>query len=141
MIKVRALDANGDFTGGRGRNDYLTGSNAIAQNIRTRLSSYLGDCYFNIREGIDWFGFLGSKNQAGLRQAIETTITNTEGVTEVLRLSLSLDSGRRFSLSYEVNTIYTGVLGPTATIVGTINYLITEGGSVITTEDGNPITV
>ncbi len=37
-MRVRALDVNGDFTYGKGQNDYLTGNAAVGQSIKTRLS-------------------------------------------------------------------------------------------------------
>ncbi len=140
---VRALDANGDWTWGRGKNDYLQRNAAIEQNIQTRLLSFLGDCYFKINDGIDWFTFMGSKgsqNQVALNLAINATILNTEGVVDLVQVSLNIDSARKITISYTVTTIYTGVLGPTATVSGVADFIITEGGSVITTEDGNPIT-
>lgn len=142
-ITVRANDASGDWTWGRGKNDYLTRNNAIGQNIQTRLLSFLGDCFFKVTDGIDWFTFLGSKgaqNQTALNLAVNATILNTEGVVSLVQSALSIDSARKITISYTVTTIYTGVLGPTATVNGVTNFLITEGGSVITTEDGNPIT-
>lgn len=137
---VRALDTNNDWTYGRGKNDYLSANRAIGQSIQTRISSFLGDCFWSITSGIDWFGYLGSKDQIGLNLAISATIANTPGVIKIIQLSVDLDSARRLTIHYEVDTIYTGILSP-STITSTTNFLLTEGGSIITTEGGDPITV
>lgn len=108
MTIVRALDpTEKDWTFGKGKNNYLIDLNAIVQNINTRLNCFLGDCFFDLSAGIDWFTFLASKNQAALALAISTTILNTEGVTGIRQLSINLeDTTRDFSVSYQVQTVY-----------------------------------
>ncbi len=101
---VRALDVNGDWTYGKGRNDYLSGLPAIAQSIKTRLSSFFGDCFFNTTFGIDWFNLLGSKNETGLLLSISAMILNTENVTGVLELSVNVDDNRVITVHYAVQT-------------------------------------
>lgn len=104
---VRALDGNGDWTFGKGRNDYKKNLHAITQNIQTRLSSFLGDCFFDLSAGIDWWDLLGSKNQIGLSLAVSTTILNTYGVTGILQLQVDLNHVTRvFSVKYRVQTIF-----------------------------------
>ncbi len=106
-MRVRALDSDHDWTFGKGRNDYLSDNRAVVQNINTRLSSFLGDCFFDLGAGIDWFTFLSSKNQAGLALAISSTILNTADVTGINQLTMNLDERNRvFSVSYEVQTVY-----------------------------------
>lgn len=109
MTLVRALDSDGDFTFGAGLGNYLSYNNAIAQNIKTRLSSFLGNCFFDIGAGIDWFNLLGAKDELTLNLSISSVILNTEGVTGILELSTSLGSNRAFSVSYEVQTVYSTV--------------------------------
>lgn len=105
-MRVRALDATGDWLFGKGQNDYVVNNAAIAQNINTRLSSFLGNCFFDLGAGIDWFNLLGAKNQTALNLAITTVILNTEGVTGLLQLSQNLNVARNFSITYKVQTIY-----------------------------------
>lgn len=138
---VRALDAFGEWTWGRGKNNYLSLNAAIGQNIQTRLASFLGDCFFNTGAGIDWFTFLGSKNIIGLQLALNAVILNSEGVTGVTLLSLTVNSNRKISLSYSVTTIYTGIIGSDGTLTFSGNLLLTQDGVIITTEDGSPISV
>lgn len=108
-MRVRALDVNGDWTFGAGRNNYKSRVNATAQNIKTRLKSFLGDCFFDTGAGIDWFNLLGSKNQLALNLAINSTILNTRDVTGMLQLSVVLDANRQVTISYKVQTIYSQI--------------------------------
>lgn len=104
---VRALDINGDWTFGKGRNDYRTNLDAVVQNISTRLKSFFGNCFFAQNDGIDWFNYLGSKDQLGLNLAINATILNTESVTGILQVSANLDHATRvFTVQYRVQTTY-----------------------------------
>lgn len=103
-MRVRALDVNGDWTFGKGQNDYLTGIPALAQNIKTRLSSFLNDCFFNLNFGIDWFNLLGSKNETGLNLAIASMLLNTQNVSGILELSINVDNNRVITIQYAVQT-------------------------------------
>lgn len=103
---VRTIDGTGDWTFGKGKNDYKKDINAVSQNIRTRVFSFIGDCFFAKSSGINWFNLLGSKNSIGLELAINTVIINTPGITGVSQVSVSIDSKRNITVSYVVNTIY-----------------------------------
>lgn len=109
---VRALDINGDWLFGKGKNDYKQNQDAIAQNLNTRLSSFLGDCFFDTGAGIDWFNLLGGKDQIALNLAINAVILNTNGVTGILQLGANLtDSTRVFLVQYQVQTVYSVLSG------------------------------
>ena len=138
---VRALDINHDWTFGRGKNNFLSGINAVAQTIQTRLLSFLGDCFFSIDSGIDWFNMLGSKNSLALDAAVRAVILNTLGVTSLVELSLNIDNARNIPLVYTVTTSFSSLSNPNGTVTVTTNLLLDENGGIITTEDGNPIGV
>lgn len=141
-MRVRALDSNNDWTFGRGQNDYLQRNRAIGQNIQTRLASFLGDCYFDTRAGIDWFNLLGGKDLIALNLAINAVILNTEGVSSIIEISIDLDrSTRKVVIVYSVTTIYSGLTSPSSVVQGTADFLVTEDGDIITTEDGDPLVV
>lgn len=137
---VRELDINHDWTFGKGRNNYLEKNSAIAQNINTRLQSFLGDCFFDTGAGIDWFNLLGSKNRIALELAITATILNTTGVTRLVELSLVVNDNRRMTITYEVDTVYSGDNITSEEIAQTVDFLLTESGDVLITEGGSPIT-
>lgn len=137
MSIVRALDVEGDWTFGKGRQDYLSGNRAIAQNINTRLQSFLGDCFFAVLDGIDWFSLLGSKQRLLLELSIRTTILNTAGVTGLVKLTTNLDQiARVLVVAYTVDTIYSqSFVG--VPITSSANVLVTQSGDTLTSEDGS----
>lgn len=103
---VRGLDENNDWTYGKGKNDYLKNNDAVAQSIKTRLQSFLGDCFFAVTSGIDWFNLLGSKNQRALTLAVSTTVLNTKDVTAMTNLTVDLSTTRVITFHYNVETVY-----------------------------------
>jgi hypothetical protein len=111
-MTVRALDSNGDWIFGIGKNAYLSGNAEVAQAIQTRLLSFLGDCFFDVGAGIDWFSYLGGKDQIGLNLAISAVILNTANVTGIRQLLVNLDDvTRKFTVQYQVQTTYSVLSG------------------------------
>lgn len=111
-MSVRALNASHDWEFGFGRGCYLLANQAVAQNINTRLSSFLGDCFFDLNAGIDWFNYLGAKDQTTLNLAISTTIMNTANVTGILQLFINLNpQTRNLLVQYSVQTTYSVTQG------------------------------
>lgn len=108
MIRqVRALDSDGDWTFGNGFNNYISGNAQVAQNIQTRLKTFLGECFYSVSSGVDWFNFMGSKNETALNLAVSATILNTQDVTGILQLSINLvPTTRAITITYRVQTVY-----------------------------------
>ncbi len=104
---VRSIDLDGDWNFGKGKSDYLKDNAAVGQCINTRLKSFLGDCFFNLEAGIDWWNLLGTHNVKGTELAVKTMILNTQSVTGLLELSTELDENRAQTSSYSVTTVYT----------------------------------
>ena len=118
-MRVRAIDGNHDWLFGKGQNDYRTARAAVAQMIDTRLSEFLGDCFFNNGAGVDWLTLLGSKDQAALNLSITTIILNTQDVIFINQLQTDLPpSTRRLTVRYQVQTSY-GVVNNSTDIVPT----------------------
>lgn len=130
---VRQIDSAGDWMFGSGRNSYMSNADAVAQCLATRLRSFLGDCFFDIQAGVDWFNLLGSKNQLILNLAVRSVIIGTQGVASIINATLVLRSNRDLHLEYEVATLY----GPI--VRNGIGLLLTESGDILTTEDGDQI--
>lgn len=107
---VRALDSTGDWEFGKGIQNYLTNQAAVAQMIETDCTSFLGDCFFNVTSGIDWYNLLTVNNLLAIQLALSATMLNVGGggiVTSILNVSATTnDSTRKFSVSYSVITIY-----------------------------------
>ena len=52
--RVRRLDKNHDWTFGQGFSNYATESDAIAQNVQTRLWSFANDWFLDLEHGLPW---------------------------------------------------------------------------------------
>lgn len=107
LMIFRNLDENHDFTFGAGKANYTSGNKAIGLNIKTRLLSWVGDCFFDQTAGIDWVNRLGSKNQRTLLELDLRRVTlQSEGVTGLVSFDTILNK-REFQAFFEVNTIFT----------------------------------
>lgn len=102
----RNLDANHDWLCGQGKQNYINLNSAIGLNIETRILSWVGDCFFDKKAGIDWTNRLGSKNQRALLEAdLRRIILQSFGVTGIVAFATVLNI-RAFAANYSVNTIY-----------------------------------
>lgn len=102
----RNLDVNGDWEFGAGKESFSSRDRAIALDIRTRLLSWVGDCFFDSDAGIDWINRLGNKGQEVLLKLdLRRIIIQTEGVTRVEEVETKIVD-RTFSAQYTVSTIY-----------------------------------
>ena len=95
------------------KSNYKKDSTAVAQNVRTRLQSFLGDCFFATDEGIDWFNLLGSKRILELKLNISSTILNTQDVTSLVEIYVNILNNRQITVIYSANTIYGPVIRQT----------------------------
>ena len=105
---IRNLDSSGDWQFGQGKGNYLAGNAAIGLNIRTRLLSWVGDCFFDLNAGVDWTNRLSLKNQKRILDAeLRRIILQSYGVTGIVSFSTTLDaSARVYTANYEVTTIF-----------------------------------
>lgn len=103
---TRGVDAQNDWMFGKGKNDFKRNIFAVGQNVKTRLQSFLGDCYFQSDAGIDWFNLLGDKNLPALELAISSVILNTSGVTGIVELSTTVGENREVTTQYTLDTVY-----------------------------------
>lgn len=102
----RNLDRNGDWTFGKGKNNYVKLNEAIGLNIKTRLQSWLNDCFFALNEGVDWRNRLGSTNQRLLlEQDLKRIVLQSEGVTGLLDFQSAVNN-RNISVYFSIETIY-----------------------------------
>lgn len=76
---------------------HVTGREAIAQHLRQRLSSFRGEWFLDTRVGVPYFrDVLGqSPSNRFLRSLFRQVILGTPGVTDVTKLSISVDTGAR----------------------------------------------
>lgn len=105
---IRALDSDGDFVFGHGKQDYFTDNAAIAENIRTRLLSFFGDCFFDLEAGVDWFSLLGyPATVEEIQLSCRAVIANSAGVVNVNDVSVVQNRDERTAfVNYNVDTIF-----------------------------------
>jgi hypothetical protein len=106
---IRSLDTSGDWTFGLGKQNYLSGQDAIIQNIRTRLYEFFNNAFWNMEAGADWPRLLGTR---GTKQEIILTcraiILQSYGVNSVDSISVSYyGNTRSIIILYNISTIYT----------------------------------
>ena len=105
-MKVRAIDTNNDWTYGKGKSNYKSRIEACAQNIKTRMQSFLGDCFYATADGLDWFKFMGGKSTPEFKLAVVAILIKTPDVKSVVEVTVNLNTSRRITLTYSVETIY-----------------------------------
>ena len=105
---VRALNAEGDWTFGGGKSNYVDKNTAVRQMIRCRLLEFTGNCFWNPQGGLDWPNLFGQKNQQVVALSVSSIILNTDSVTGIVPpLNVSLNRHTRgLSISGQVNTVY-----------------------------------
>lgn len=106
---LRAVDDSGDWVFGKGGSSYKREDGVIAQNIKTRYLEWVGDCFFNKDAGIDWNNRLDYSSREALELDIRRIILQSEGVAELLSLSVSFKN-RIFKVSYAIKTIFSTTL-------------------------------
>lgn len=104
-MSFRNLDGNHDWTFGIGKNNYVDGDLEILLDAKTRVLSFLGDCFFAPSAGIDWWNLLEYNKQAQAENAVMATVAQTEGVIEVSDTDSTLNARRELTLSYGIKTV------------------------------------
>lgn len=106
-MRVRRLDKSGDLIT-RGKM-FLTGREAIAQTIVTRLRLFLGEYFRDVTDGTPWFQQILGKfeNLNAVEAIIRNRITRTQGVVRLLSFGMQYDLGARtVSVQATVLTVY-----------------------------------
>lgn len=112
---IRANDENNDWIYGIGANAYKKENAGIAQDIKTRLQEWKGDCFFELEAGVDWLNRFSDGNKKLLIEECRSIILKTEGVVNVVFIDSFLN-GRDLTLNYTVQTIYTKEIQDTITL-------------------------
>jgi hypothetical protein len=105
-MKFRNITENGDWTFGSGLSNYTTENQAIGLNIKTRILSWLNDCFFDMTAGVDWYNRIGNKSQDNLLELdLRRIILQSEGVTGIVDFTIT-NIERAFKASFTIDTIY-----------------------------------
>ena len=102
----RNLDANDDWTFGNNLGSYVTEQKEIIINLKTRILSFLGDCFFATDEGIDWWNLLDYRYRDRLENAVSEVVKNTPGVTAINSIDVLVGANRKIRIAYDIQTIY-----------------------------------
>jgi hypothetical protein len=109
----RTLDADGDYTLGRGRQGFLSGAAAVGQAVKTRLKLLLGEWWEDRENGLPLFQSIAGARAADpkIKENIDTIIRDrilsTIGVSSIASYSSTFDrTGRKYSVTAVVNTFY-----------------------------------
>lgn len=103
----RELTALGDWTFGRGVSGYATGEQAVELNIKTRLLSWKGDCFFAANDFVDWLARLDRNQETNLKNELKAVILASYGVVSVNSIDGVLDHAtRNYHVLYNITTIF-----------------------------------
>jgi hypothetical protein len=111
-MRYRRLNADGDYTTGQGKQNFLTGAEAVAQAVYTRLRLLKEEWWEDQEDGLPLFqqilgrfGPNGNKDAADL--LIRSRISDTAGVTAINSFSsIYTVSTRSYSFACEIETEY-----------------------------------
>lgn len=109
-MQYRRLDENGDYSFGRGSQDFNSGTLAVAQAIKTRLLLLRGEWWEDTEEGLPLFQNILSQsgspeNLQSVDLLIKDRISSTSGVKSILNYVRTFED-RTLSISCTVETIY-----------------------------------
>jgi hypothetical protein len=106
-MKYRRLSPTGDYTFGFGNTSFISGVDALAQAINTKLKLFQGEWWENTKEGLPFFqGIAGQSNIAVTDLLIKTRILETPNVISIASYQSSIDSLRHYTATATINTTY-----------------------------------
>ena len=109
-MQYRRLDENGDYSFGRGSQDFISGTLAVSQAIKTKLLLFEGEWWENIKEGLPLFqnilgGSGSSESLSGVDLLIQDRIANTPGVRSISNYTRTFEY-RSYSVTCDVSTSF-----------------------------------
>lgn len=115
-MRFRNLTSDGDWCFGKGRNSYLRDNDALMMNIKTRLMSFLGDCFFDTEAGIDWWNLLGGKDIKSLLASVQRVVLRSSQVKKIVDLDYTLNN-RVFAIRLSVEFADGQILSDTVEVL------------------------
>lgn len=112
----RSLTVDGDWNFGKGKNSYLRNNEALMMNIRTRLLSFLGDCFFDTEAGIDWWNLLGEKDMKSILASVQRIVLRSSQVRKIVNLDYTLTE-RVFSIRLSIEFVDGEILTDTVEVL------------------------
>lgn len=106
-MATRSVDINNDWVFGNSLLNYKIELDEVKQNIITSLKSWVGDCFFDLGAGVDWYNYLGSYGEEeNLKNNIIEVVNNVEGVITVENYDAYLTDERKLVINLDISTIY-----------------------------------
>ena len=110
----RRLDKDGDYTFGNGRGNFLSGVDAVAQAVSTRLKLFTGEWWADRNDGLPLFqsilGYQG-KNKATVDRLITERILGTQNVIGIKGISSQYNADTRaYQFSATIDTAFGDVV-------------------------------
>lgn len=98
---------NDDWTFGKGHANYTSNSDAVRQNVVTRLRSFVNDWFLDIEANIDWLNILGNKNNQELVESeVRRVVLATEGVLTIDHFEIVEIVSRNATIELNFTTIF-----------------------------------
>ena len=105
-MQIHKLDKNKDWCYGHGLSDILADDDAIMLNIDTRLNEWVGDCFFAVQNGVDWYNGLDRGMKEFLDRQIRDVIIESFGVVQILTYESNLvNNTRKLTINVTLTTI------------------------------------
>ena len=117
MAKFRNLSTTGDWEFGRGVQSYAQDLAALKLDIKTRILSWVGDCFFSMTDFIDWKNLMNYGMTAQLKLALKEVAFRTNGVMRVNSIDVAM-SGRTATIQISVDTIFGSNVSNAITLAG-----------------------
>jgi hypothetical protein len=109
-MKYRTLSPDGDYMFGQGNSCFLSGRDAVAQAILTRLKMFQGEFWEDTADGLPFFkSMAGQFDKDLIDMTVRSRILNTPGVNRVVSFSSSINRLRNYRLECTVETNYGNV--------------------------------
>ena len=108
-VRVRRVDKNHDWTFGQGFSNYASESEAIAQNVQTRLWSFTNDWFLDLEHGLPWLEQMGRNvDLSDWEIRIKRHVLQTDGVVKITDYEAILNQDNR---KLEVYITYQDIYG------------------------------
>ena len=106
---VRRLSASGDITFGQGLSNFAFDSEAVAQNVKTRLLLILGEWFLDTTDGVPYLEqiFVKPADLQLVESILKSRIVDTKGVDSLNTFEMIFNrETRMLVIIASVNTIY-----------------------------------
>lgn len=105
-MKYRRLSLDRDYVFGFGNNCFVSGSDAVAQAIQTKLKMFQGDYWENLEDGLPFFQEIaGEKNVSAIDLLYQSRVLEVPNVTGIESFSSSL-ADRQYTATMTVTTSF-----------------------------------